>query len=135
MFNEEMMKEFMTNKRVMGLVRLMKPLDVCRAIAVNLDMKPKDAAKLTAGLLKHSKKPNDRELKHQDGGNQTWPVPTKLKKAKPTIETGNLRGEPEFQKHLFPPEDHRSKPGEWPYDEQNVAYMNMKKGAKRGHNR
>lgn len=120
----------------MGLVKMVKPLDIVRVLAKHLDLQPLDAARGTLELVKGANGIQDKELERyvreglpligpKEPGQS--PAPVKLKKAKPNIdEMSPMRGEPEFQKHLFPPEKHRKFANNFPYDVANVRWSRVR---------
>lgn len=131
-----LVREFLCkDQKILGLIKIIKPLGLIAAIAKGLDLRPRDAADVTFELIKHvNPHIQDRDLeKYVNEGlplgswNPTqFPVPTKLKKAKPKLEMSPLRGEPEFQSHLFPPQRHRKMPVEFPYDDQTVRWSRVR---------
>ena len=135
---------------MIGLAKLMRPKDIIRVIKTTLDLQSDDAKKVSDGLLKHN---HDLQMK-QEGlplgayeKNGNFPVPNQLKKRKTDIEDlgedelseapGPMNktsgfNRPDINKNHFPPQKHRSLPGEWPYTDQNTRFMNNRSGVRRG---
>lgn len=129
---EKLVREFLTDKRIVGLVKLVKPLDILKVLVRHLDLHPKDAAMATLDLIKSSD-PVQFECLVKEGlplGSMTageFPIPNKLKRKKDNLEElSPLRGEPEFQKHLFPPEKHRKMASTFPYDDASVRWSRVR---------
>lgn len=142
---ENLVREFLTQKKIVGLVRLVKPIDIITVLVKHLDLLPQDAAIATLGLVKGANNFQDRDLEKYVGEGLPlsqpkaggFPVPNKLKKANPPIdEMSPLRGEPEFNKNVFPPEKHRKMPQQFPYDDQTVRWSRVRGTTPRsGHQR
>lgn len=49
------MKDLVKQAKVLELVKLMSPLDIVKSIAISLDLKPIQAAKLAINLMKQAK--------------------------------------------------------------------------------
>lgn len=129
---EQLVREFLTDKKVVGLVKIVKPLDILKTLVKHFDLLPKDAAIATLGLVKGSDPIQFERLVREGlplGVMKTgqFPVPNKLKKKKDSLEEiSPLRGEPEFSKNVFPPEHHREFPNEFPYDDANVRWSRVR---------
>ena len=130
---EQLVKEFLTNKKVVGLVKFVKPLDVLKLLVKDHDICPKDAAVVTLDLLQKSDPVQFESWIREGLPLSSWkqgmqfPVSPQMKKKKEKIEEiSPLRGEPEFQKHLFPPEHHRSLPKQFPYDSATVRWSRVR---------
>lgn len=129
---EQLVREFLTDKKIVGLVKIVKPLDILKTLVKHFDLLPKDAAVATLGLVKGSD-PVQFERLVREGlplgvmKAGQFPVPNKLKRKKDSLEEiSPLRGEPEFQKHLFPPEKHRKMASTFPYDDQTVRWSRVR---------
>jgi hypothetical protein len=131
------------DEKARELVRLMKPLDVAKIVAVNLDLQPKKACKTALNLLQQV------HNVHYEGmaspgieSNKEFPVPPTSKKNKPKLwkfkETAYLSKPfsktditPKFtiEPHQWAPDPYdREKDEEWPYDDMTTA--GMKPGTK-----
>lgn len=127
------------DKKVRDLVRAMKPLDVAKVVAVNLDLQPQRACKTALNLIKHA------HDVHYEGisspgieSNKEFPVPPEKKRDKPRLlrfkqdestlarpQGKTMWGRPgpaDVPRHHFPP-DPRDEPEEWPFDDMTVASM------------
>ena len=129
---ESLVNEFLTNKRVVGLVKVVRPLDIVKTLVRDHGLCAKDAALATLDLIKGSD-PVQFEKLVREGlplGSMTageFPIPNKLKRKKDNLEElSPLRGEPEFQKHLFPPEKHRKMASTFPYDDASVRWSRVR---------
>ena len=129
---EQLVREFLTDKRIVGLVKLVKPLDIVKSLVIDHGLCPADAALATLDLIKGSD-PVQFERLVREGiplgsmGNGKFPVPNRLKKKKDSLEEiSPLRGEPEFDRNVFPPEHHRSMPQQFPYDDQTVRWSRVR---------
>ncbi|MDP3763679.1 MAG: hypothetical protein Q8Q92_03460 [bacterium] len=140
---KRLVREFLTDKKIIGLIKLVKPLDLIKTLVRDHGLCAKDAALATLDLVKGANNFQDKDLDKHVGeglplGSMSageFPVPVKLKKKKDSLEElSPLRGEPEFQKHLFPPERHRKMPQQFPYDDQTVRWSKVRGTTpKRGH--
>jgi hypothetical protein len=128
------------DKKARDLVRAMKPLDVAKVVAVNLDLQPEPACKTALNLIKHA------HDVHYEGmsspgieSNKEFPVPPSRKRDKPrllkfkTDESSVLArpqgktvwgrpGPADIPRHHFP-QDPRDEPEGWPFDDMTVASM------------
>jgi hypothetical protein len=124
------------NRKALELVKLMKPLDVAKVIAVDLELCPKSAVRTTANLIKHA-----YGVRHEGISspaietNKEYPVPAASKKNKPKLlkfktkdenalarPAGKVDITPKFVYYKFQfPQDPLDDPGDWPYDDQTVV--------------
>ena len=130
---KRLVREFLTDKKVVGLVKLVQPIDLVKALARDFGLHPKDAVSVTLDLIKGSDPVKFENLVREGlplgswEPNSQFPVPNRLKRKKDSLEElSPLRGEPEFQKHLFPPEHHRNFPSEFPYDQATVRWSRVR---------
>jgi hypothetical protein len=133
--------ELVKNQMASGLVKYMKPLDVAGVVAKDLGLCPKDAVKVTIGLIKKSEGISGPNIET----NKQFPVPAQQRNDPPLFDPEDLEDEmekddveenvlarpstkvditPKFvvQKHQFPPDPH-NKDDDWPYDDMTTAAM------------
>lgn len=127
-----LVREFLTDKKIVGLVKLVKPLDIVKSLVRDHGLCPADAAMATLDLIKSSD-PVQFERIVREGiplgsmGAGEFPIPNKLKRKKDNIEEiSPLRGEPEFTDTQFPPQKHRNFPSEFPYDSATVRWSRVR---------
>ena len=112
----------------------------------NFGLHEPDAEKVSDMLIKHSFDVHNKKEglpvpaieKHQ------YPVPVKLRKSNgdeieedvtgPMGKTSAFYREP-IEKHKFPPEKHKKRPGNWPYDDMTTAWMNRKSFHRKGYSK
>jgi len=129
------------NKSAMGLVGLLDPVDLMKALVQDLDLLPKEAAKVVYDLRQRSE--GLSSLSIEPG--KEYPVPPTHKGAdvddiddvdeNSGLARGNAKtvwggpGPEGIKRHQFPP-DPREEPGDYPYDDVFVNYMNNPKRKK-----
>lgn len=130
---ESLVREFLTDKKVVGLIKLVKPIELVKALVRDLGLCPADAASATLELVKGSDPVQFEQLVREGlpigswEPNSQFPVPNKLKKKKDNLEELSPIGAyPDFRKAEIPPEHHRSMPNEFPYDDQSVRWSRVR---------
>ncbi len=122
------------NRKALGLVSMMTPIELMKTLVQNTDLLPKEAAKVVMGLKKHVENIAAPGIE----GNQMYPIPPSHRKdpednqdedAEELDELGGGGGPGPIDRHHFPP-DPREEPGDYPYDDVFVNYMNNPKRKK-----
>jgi len=124
------------NKKAMGLVSMMSPIELMKGLVKDLDILPKDAARMVMDLKKYSEALSNPSIET----NKEYPVPAAMRNQPEDNQEENAAlGRPQgkssfhgptgFPRHHFPP-DPREKPGDFPYDDVFTNYMNSPKRKK-----
>lgn len=124
------------NKKALGLVSMMAPVELMKALVKNLDLVPKDAARVVLDLKKRVEGISNPGIE----SNKMYPVPPQHRKDPEDDQQDegvlgrpwgkdSYHGPAGFSRHQFPP-DPREEPGEYPYDDVFVHYMNKPKRKK-----
>ena len=126
---KRLVREFLTDKKVIGLVRLVKPIDLVKSLVNDMGLCATDAAAVTLDLIKSSDPVKFEQLVREGlpigswEPNSQFPVPNRLKKKKDNLEELSPIGAyPDFRKAEIPPEHHRNFPSEFPYDQATVRW-------------
>jgi len=129
---KDLIGKLIANENVIGLVKMMQPMDIVAVISVDLDLQDGDAESVVANLLQHAR--------HEGMGlpgietNKQYPVPAKIRRDNEVEEDyiNNLgQMNPDISPDHFPPEPRPDAVG-WPYDGMTKAIMDPKnKGRKR----
>lgn len=145
----EDLDRLMKNKKILDLVKVMKPLDIAKVVAVEFELQPKDAARTAVDLIVR----DAHRDAHREGlaspsieTNKQYPVPpTHKRKAPKLFEPEDLEEGPALSKPYtktditpkfvikrwhFPP-DPRDEPLGWPYDDMTKAGMEPKNKARK----
>lgn len=137
MFNRvNMISETMCkNHKALGLVSMMQPIELMKALVKHKDLLPKDAAKVILDL----KKKVEGMVSPGIETNKEFPVPASMRGpneedeefeeialGRPQGKSVSLVGPPEIKRHHFPP-DPRADSNDYPYDDTFVNYMNNPK--------
>ena len=129
----DLISKLIANEKIIGLVKLMKPMDIFAVVSVDLGLQKGDAESVVANLLQHAR--HEGMASPGIETNKDYPVPARIRRDNEIEEDYvNNMGQmnPDISPDQFPPKP-RSEPGEWPYDAMNVAGMDLKnKGRKRG---
>lgn len=136
------------NKKTRDLVRMMKPLDVAKVVAVNLELQPEPACKTALNLIKHAHDAHYEGLASPGiESNKEYPVPPKRKREVPKlvkfkdeaflhIPAGKTVITPKYtvEPHQYAQDPYkRPEVEDWPYDDMTKAGMSAKnKAFKRG---
>lgn len=118
-----LVEKLVADTKVLGLVKMMQPVDVVAIISKDLDLFPDEAERVTSSLLHHA---HNCEGMSSPGieSNKKYPVPEKLRK-KDIEEYINIVPKYDFSRYHFPP-DPVDEPGEWPYDDMTKAAIDPK---------
>ena len=125
---KDLIDKLTSNEKILGLVKMMQPLDVVAVIATDLSLHDKDAKSVVANLLAH--------LIHQEGmaspgieTNMQYPIPAKLRRD--TNDNEDLEEDfvnnlgaltPDIKIYQFPTQGEPD-PEDWPYDAITKAAM------------
>lgn len=134
MSNKKIIEDLCRNSKIVGLVSMMKPVELMKALVKHKDLLPKDAAKIIFDLKKKAEGMGQSAIEP----NKQFPVPPTLRgadKDDPADEIEELSvpsgktvwgqggGPDAIRRHHFPP-DPRSTGQDFPYEDTFVNYMN-----------
>ena len=115
------------NRKILGLVSMMSPVELMKALVSNFELLPKEAAQVVYGLKKNSEGLSGGSIET----NKMYPVPPSMKGSNDedefSLDEYSLRAGPDDDgRGKFPP-DPRPSPDSFPYDPVFVNYMNNPK--------
>ena len=116
-------------KRIIGLVKMMKPLDIFAVLAKDLSLCDEDAEIATKNLLQHVHNVHYEGLSYPSiETNKQYPVPPTMKKEF-AINATTMSAAPEINPDEFPPAPLSRAPG-WPFDSATLAAMSPRQKGK-----